>query len=269
MPDAGQQLLDLELLGRSGGQAVGASALQVELIDHQLRYRHLAAPQFVKQRHRLGDAQRLGYRHRNKLRPRRIVHQLFGQMQRGLPLAHKLIEAVRSCIPAEDPPHIPALGQQHLQHAQPAPDQFGHGQQPQGMAAGRRIHHDAVVLPSLHPGGDLEQRHQLVQTGQREIQKLIDVLIVQEGAGGGDLAQHAAILLTEPGQALLSVQFEHLQIAGGRVAGQTVPHRVRRVGGNQQQRMLRRRCGKAQRGGRGAGGLAHSPLAAEQQKLKA
>jgi len=30
-----------------------------------------------------------------------------------------------------------------------------------------------------------------------------------------DLAQHAAILFTEPGQALLSVQFEHLQIAGG------------------------------------------------------
>src|ERR1035441_7177858 len=94
-------------------------------------------------------------------------------------------------------------------------------------------------------------------------------LTVQEGAGGGDLAQHAAILLTEPGQALLSVQFEHLQIAGGHVAGQTVPHRVRRVGGNQQQRTLRRLCGKAQRGGRGADGLAHSPLAAKQQKLEA
>ena len=137
------------------------------------------------------------------------------------------------------------------------------------MAAGRRIHHDAVVLPSLHPGGDLEQRHQLVQAGQREIQELIDVLIVQKGAGGGDLAQHAAILLTELVQALLSVQFEHLQIAGGRVAGQTVPHRVRGVSGNQQQRTLRRLCGKAQRGRRGAGGLAHSPLAAKQQKLEA
>ena len=51
MPDASQQLLDLELLGRSGGHAVGTSALQVELIDDQLRYRHLAALQFVKQRH--------------------------------------------------------------------------------------------------------------------------------------------------------------------------------------------------------------------------
>ena len=43
--NAGQQPLDLELLGRSGGHAGGAIALQMELIHDQLRDRHLPALQ--------------------------------------------------------------------------------------------------------------------------------------------------------------------------------------------------------------------------------
>jgi hypothetical protein len=182
----------------------------VELIHDQLRYRHLAALQLVKQRHGLATLSgsaivtgtnwvRFGSCSSFSVRCSVDFHWLTNRSRRS-----------GVGIPAEDPPHVPALGQQHLQHAEPSPDQFGHGQQPQGMAAGRRIHHDAVVLAGLYPRGDFKQRHQLVQTGQREVQKLIDVLIVQEGAGGGNLAQHAAVLLAELGQALLSVQFENL-----------------------------------------------------------
>ena len=137
------------------------------------------------------------------------------------------------------------------------------------MAAGRRIHHDAVVLAGLDPRGDFKQSHQLVQAGQRQAEELIDVVVVQEGAGSGNLAQHAAVLLAELGEALLSVQLENVQLAGGQIASQAVAYRVGGVGGNQQERTLRCQRGEAQRGSRGAGGLAHAPLAAEEQKLEA
>ena len=75
--------------------------------------------------------------------------------------------------------------------------------------------------------------------------------------------------LAELGQALLSVQLQNLQLAGGHISSQAVAHRVGRVGGNQQERAVRGQRGEAQRGSRGAGGFAHTALAAEQQKLEA
>src|ERR1035441_9503547 len=42
--------------------------------------------------------------------------------------------------------------------------------------------------------------------GQREVQELIDVLIVQESAGGGNLPQHGAVLLAKSGEVLSGVQ---------------------------------------------------------------
>ena len=50
---------------------------------------------------------------------------------------------------------------------------------------------------------------------------------------------------------------------------QAVPYGVGRVRGNQQQRTAQGERGHAQRGRRGAGGLAHPALAAEQQELEA
>ena len=169
----------------------------MEPVHDQIRYRYLPAQQILEQRQCLMHAERLGNRDGNELGTGRIAQQILGSLQRGFPFGDKQVEAVRAGIPAEHPPHVPALGQQRLQHAEPSPDQFGHGQQAQGVAAGRRIHHDAVVPAGLHPGGDLEEGHQLVETGQGEAQELIDVLIVQESAGGGNLPQHRAVLLAE------------------------------------------------------------------------
>ena len=184
-------------------------------------------------------AERLGDGYGNELGTRGVAQQALHSLQRGFPVGDEQVEAVRPAIPAEHPPHVPALGQQGLQRPQPSPNQFGHGQQAQGVAAGRGIHHDAVIPALLHPGGDLEEGHQLIETGQGKAQELVDVLIVQERAGGGDLPQHGAVPLAECGEAVLGVQLQDLQIARGRMTRQAVPHGVGGVGGNQQQRTAR------------------------------
>jgi hypothetical protein len=180
--------LALELFGRGSGRAGKAIALEMEPVHNQIRYRYFSAQQILAQRQCDVHAEGLRNRNGNELGTRRVAQQTLHSLQRGFPFDDKQVEAVRAAVPAEHPPHVPALGQQGLQHAEPSPNQFGHGKQAQGVAAGRRVHHDAIVQAGLHPGGYLEEGHQLIDTGQREVQELTNVLIVHESAGGGNLA---------------------------------------------------------------------------------
>ena len=206
----------------------------MEPVHDHVRYRYLPAQEILEQRQGYLHAERLRNGDGNELGTCRVAQQTLHALQRGFPFGDEQVEAVRAAIPAEHLPQAAALGQQRLQHAEPSPNQFGHGQQAKGVAAGRRIHHDAVVAAGLHPGGDLEEGHQLIETGQGEAQEPIDVLIVQKSTGGGNLPQYRAVLLAECREVLLGVQLQHLQIAGGHMAGQTVPHGVGWVRRNQQ-----------------------------------
>ena len=69
---------------------------------------------------------------------------------------------------AENLSHVPALGQEGVQHGQPVPDERGHGEEPQCVTAGRGVHHDAGVAAAFHPIDDLQEGHEFIEARQRQ-----------------------------------------------------------------------------------------------------
>ena len=73
--------------------------------------------------------------------------------------------------------HRAVLGLQIVEHVGELRQGRGHGQQPEGVARRRRIHHD--FLESARQPAQLDQPHQLVDAGQRKAEQGIDVFVVE------------------------------------------------------------------------------------------
>jgi hypothetical protein len=133
---------------------------------------------------------------------------------------------------------------------------------------GRRGVHDHLLDVAL-PGepGQLQHAHQLVGAGQGKTEQTIHILSIQIGPALGDLLEDFPALAEPALQGTLDVQLGGKEIPGDldRISGQRpvqrVAERVRRVGGDDEDPAP---AGRAESGRGGAGGLADSPLAAEE-----
>ena len=106
--------------------------------------------------------------------------------------------------------HEAVLSQQGIQGLKPGADQIRRGQQPQRVPRGRGIHHDEVVGLGFRPSGDGQQSHEFIQAGQGKVQEAANILLIQEGAPGGDLGKLAPVPGLEGIQGILGVKFQDL-----------------------------------------------------------
>jgi hypothetical protein len=140
-------------------------------------------------------------------------------------------------------------------------------EEPQGMG-GRCGIHDHLLHVAL-PGdpGQLQHAHQLVDAGQRKTEEPVHVLFIQIGPAPGDLLEDLPALAEPAVQGPLDVQLGREEVLRDldRFPGQRpvegVAERVGGVGGDGEDTAP---PGRFQGGGGGAGGLADSPLAAEE-----
>jgi hypothetical protein len=115
-------------------------------------------------------------------------------------------------------------------------EEFRHGHQPERVARGCSVDNNAVVTAVFHPRGNLQKGHQLVETGQREVQKAVDFFFLQKGSAQRDLPELVGVFLLEAVKIVLRVEFEHFQVFGRLEIREAVSEGVRRVGGNEKQR---------------------------------
>ena len=78
------------------------------------------------------------------------------------------------------------------------------------MSRGRGIHHDEVVGPGFHPPGNLQQGREFIQTGQGQVQNLLNILLVQEGPPGRDLGKFASVPGLKGFQRFLGIELQDL-----------------------------------------------------------
>jgi hypothetical protein len=140
------------------------------------------------------------------------------------------------------------------------------------VGGGGGIDHHLIASGLAREAGDLQPRHQLVGPRQSKAEKAVDVLGIQVGAAGGDLAQGLAVLLRPA--ATGRVGCEQGAAAGVTVGGDNEAGLGREAGpqgiaeggggirGNGENALTGFSGGES--GGGGAGRLADAPLAAEE-----
>ena len=105
------------------------------------------------------------------------------------------------------------LGQHAVEHARDATERLRHGQQPEGVAGGRRIDDD--VVPRCRGGQPLElhEPDQFVDAGQGEGEKAIDVVIVEIGPAGDDRAQRLPPRAEPALQRAIGIQLDRQELS--------------------------------------------------------
>ena len=81
------------------------------------------------------------------------------------------------------------LALQPLERVGDRGDGVGRGEQAQRVSGRRRIDDDEVVVAGVRQPDDLEQRHQLVDAGDRQGEQRIDVVAIEPGAVFEDFAE--------------------------------------------------------------------------------
>ena len=92
-----------------------------------------------------------------------------------------------------------------IEDVQPPGHELGQGEQAQGVPRGCRVEdHQGITLLSDELR-DLDHRHQLVEAGQRELEELADVVVVEVGAEVHDRRDGVAVAVFERLQAFARV----------------------------------------------------------------
>ena len=118
------------------------------------------------------------------------------------------------------------FGNQGVERAEPFAQHVREPEQSERVPRGSRVHDDAAVGAALRQGRQLDERHQLIETRQGQVQELADVVVVQERSALGDLPQVPGVRRLELAETLLGVQFAHLEVRRPRRARQAVLERV-------------------------------------------
>ena len=138
-----------------------------QFVDDDFAYRQQQPVGLVYDRDGLAQAHGLGQHDGNKTAARRILENAFHLLYRGAQFVEKIVEFIALARAGIGPLHVAVLRQQSLQHGQPFPQELGHGEQPQRVAAGRGIDHYAIVDALLDPGGYFEKGHEFIEAGER------------------------------------------------------------------------------------------------------
>lgn len=143
----------------------------------------------------------------------------------------------------EGPDHLKVFLAKSRHHLDPVIQQVGKVQQAQRMAGGGRIHNYLLIGIGFQVFSDLDKRHNLIQTGDGQLKKLLGVFLVQVGSLDNQLLKRAAVLPAEGIERFLCIQLLDVQIilpgiwadgvTNGSIHIQAVGERVRRVGRGQ------------------------------------
>ncbi|MBZ5545806.1 MAG: hypothetical protein LAO07_19360 [Acidobacteriia bacterium] len=104
------------------------------------------------------------------------------------------------------------------------------------MTAGGGVYDNPIVAALLHPRGDLQKGHELIQARQGEVQEAADLLVIEKGSARGDFPEFRVVGRLEGVEILPGIQFQYLQVVGGTAAGQAIRERVGGIGGNKKKR---------------------------------
>ena len=137
--------------------AEGAGILRKKAVDHDLPDRNLPTLEFVQELPGLADDHFFRQHHRHKAAGPVILQQTLQAVSPRRPGPAEIVQFVRLIRTPETLLHEAVLGQQGIQGLKPGADQLRGGQQPQGVAGGRGIHHDEVVGLGFDPRGDFQQ----------------------------------------------------------------------------------------------------------------
>jgi hypothetical protein len=138
---------------------------------------------------RLLQGQGLGQEHPREDAARTVAEQRRELTALGLDLGDQRVGGVAPVAAAQALGQESVLGQHGVERAGDAAQQRGRGQQSQGMAGGRRVHDDLVAAGHRGQTAQLDQPDQLVDAGQAEVEKAVDVVVVQVGPAPEDRAQ--------------------------------------------------------------------------------
>ena len=158
-----------------------------------------------------------------------------------------------------------------VEHLRQASEGLRHLEEAQRMAGGRRVDDDLVVRADVGQSRELDETDELVDSGERERQQPVDVLVIEVGAPRGDRVEGLVTRSEPAAERAVRVELCGVELSGcasdaaglgAEAFGECVREGVGRVGRDDQHpRPVARR---SDGGGRGACGLADSALAAEE-----
>ena len=103
-------------------------------------------------------------------------------------LGDERIGGIGTVLAAEALGQEAVLGQHAVEHARDPSEDLGHGQQPQRVPGGRRVHDDVVPRRARHQPLELHETDELVDAGQGQGEESIDVVVVEIGPASHDRA---------------------------------------------------------------------------------
>ncbi len=263
--------------------AEGAGAvLALDAVDDEVCDGRALCAERVEVTRRLLEGHRLGDGDEDEARARRVEEHRAHRRDPRREVAQEEIDLV---LPHTPPPrevrdHVTVLLRHHVERADPAREDIGQPQHPRRVPRRRRVHDDAREVARPLDLAQLEERHHLVHAREREVEQVVDVRLVEDGAAVGNLREDAAVSsleVVERGDSVHLAREESRRVltaAAVRDLGRAVTdfsveavrEGVRGVGREEEEFFAGPRRVEQRERGRGRGrGLARAALAAEEE----